>query len=587
MTETPTNYLPPSNFQSAGYPAWPVIDGNQSILDPTGTGDFGNLYVQNTVTAQQFAGPFGPLFYDPRFYGAVGNGTTDDTAAILAAITAMPVGATLDLSHAPVSYVVNQTINFKSGCQYIGKAPTYPAKIRSAAVPTQPDIIVKPGTSLATVISDGVWTGSASTPVASSGILIRGLCIDGTNIAGGTGNGITLLSQASTAEYCEVNNVPGIAVLFTNTNSAGHTTESSPSVATQDECGIYGCRIGSPGVSGIVIQYTTPGGTITDGYIINNIIDMNFSGTGVAMVVQNGADWRVEGNHIYAAPLGAYQLHDFSQGTIAWNRADNWGQNSAAATTYIGFDITVAPFGRTSIVGNRCYTKEAAGAGAGNFLYYQLGPNGNGQVNEVTWSDNACRQVTATTGTSTGYSFGSGTGASSMTVLGITSPLTVDSDGSLSAVPEISGTSVLFPDFVGPVQQAQPANPASTEETVPVMAGLAIELQPALTGAYLVTITGMAGTATATATVTMTGRYGTPYSAAPANGATETGTQFGVQQQAKAPALGEFTAFTITGLITGLTPGSPAWADLTYDTSAAADAASLENLQVIFQEVSS
>jgi hypothetical protein len=56
VTETPVNYLPPANFQPAGYPVWPVDDGNRSVVDPTGTGAYGNLYVQNGVYAPIIGG---------------------------------------------------------------------------------------------------------------------------------------------------------------------------------------------------------------------------------------------------------------------------------------------------------------------------------------------------------------------------------------------------------------------------------------------------------------------------------------------------------------------------------------------------
>jgi hypothetical protein len=86
MTVTPADYLPPANFQSAGYPVWQVIDGNLSIVDPTGTGEYGNLYVAGNIIA---GGMIGGLVVVP-----VSGDTTGvtDTANITAALsTGYPV----------------------------------------------------------------------------------------------------------------------------------------------------------------------------------------------------------------------------------------------------------------------------------------------------------------------------------------------------------------------------------------------------------------------------------------------------------------------------------------------------------------
>jgi len=603
---------------------------------------------------------FAAGLYDPRAYGAVGNGVTPDDAAILAAITAMPQpGGFLNLGGAPTAYTITQPIVIPSGCSVIGSAAAPPGKYRDAPIPTQPNVVVSSGSAIPSVIASPaflapanasytatgnpsvftvsgatVWDGaqvilatgtpptglsnntiyyavnasgsttfslatsvggsalgSGSTtgtisgvPTPDSAILISGLVVDGSGISG-TGNGISLLAGASSIWACGTQNTSGYGILCTNTTSAGTATLTT---AVQDEDGVYFCRVYKPGSHGIFIQYTTPGGTITDGYVMYNIVDQDFDGTGIAIYCQNMADWQVIGNHVYACPVGAYQLYSCNEATIADNRADNWGQNSVSATTYVGFNIEVTPFGRTTIRGNRCYTKESAGGGAGNFIYYQIGPGGTNQANEVEFLDNSCRQVLAgTSGTSTGYSF-SATGSGSLTVIGVNSPLTaeVGTSGTLiSAIPTVSGT-VTFPGYDGSVFQSTPANPASTTSTAPVMAGLAVELQPQVTGKYWVSASGMAGTSTTTAIVTITGRYGTPFSSAPAQGAASTGTTFGVQQTPKAAAAGGFAAFNIMGTITGLTPGTTYWADFAYQTANASDPAFIENIQFLFQECS-
>jgi hypothetical protein len=108
---------------------------------------------------------------------------------------------------------------------------------------------------------------------------------------------------------------------------------------------------------------------------------------------------------------------------------------------------------------------------------------------------------------------------------------------------------------------------------------------PGATGKVLVTVAGVFTTATGSVNMTIAGRYGT--GTAPANGAADTGTAFGSSAAPSfhPPGTAVNGAFTVTGLITGLTVGTAYWLDLSVKTSNASDAASVSNLSVTVVEL--
>lgn len=371
-------------------------------------------------------------------YGAKGDGTTDDTTAIQNALNATPPGGVCLFPPPTVFYLISASLIIRSGRSVLGPAVAPPGKPRSASTPTAPTIKVKNGIgNLDAVISDAAFTGSANPPAPSSAILIRGLVIDGgaanSSPPIGPAHGIALLSSASSVVDCMVQNTQGHGILMTDTSAAGHSSGIS-----QVENGVYRCRIyqsGKAGGNGIYIQAT--GNTNTDGYIYDCIIDNNFTGpsSNWAIQVDNCAGWRAKFNHVYALQGGGYKFLNCDAAWIENNLCDNFGQEGLSGTTYYGYFIQVAPFGRTTIRGNHTQCKEAgqSGNGQGNFIHHYVAAQGTGQVNEVTFEGNSVRQITATNspGTSTGYNFNAQTGGT-LTMHGVDGPLHRRRDHDLS-----------------------------------------------------------------------------------------------------------------------------------------------------------
>lgn len=112
-------------------------------------------------------------------------------------------------------------------------------------------------------------------------------------------------------------------------------------------------------------------------------------------------------------------------------------------------------------------------------------------------------------------------------------------------------------------------NPATTVSTTPVMAGLGAQATPAVLTPKASTrinlsIEGQFAQATSGDGITITCRWGT--GAAPAQGTAASGTQIGNSQTFTAVAAAHSNGFCIGGILTGLTPGTQYWFDLTYQT---------------------
>ena len=129
-----------------------------------------------------------------------------------------------------------------------------------------------------------------------------------------------------------------------------------------------------------------------------------------------------------------------------------------------------------------------------------------------------------------------------------------------------------------------PFNPASTTSTTLVMAGIGQTFTPSFTGKVYVRFLGTSTTATASVICSVQGQYGT--GGAPANGAAVTGTAFTQGTLALKPAIaGSTVPFEISDVITGLTPGTAYWFDLSLSTGNVADAASVASVICYVEEI--
>jgi hypothetical protein len=111
--------------------------------------------------------------------------------------------------------------------------------------------------------------------------------------------------------------------------------------------------------------------------------------------------------------------------------------------------------------------------------------------------------------------------------------------------------------------QANPGNPSGTTSGTAVMAGMGgvCKLTPIYSTRIHITFQAQISNSTSAAFAVMGMRYGT--GTAPANGAAATGTIAANEISYQTSAVNSFAPFSSTAIITGLTPGTAYWFDLT------------------------
>jgi hypothetical protein len=297
----------------------------------------------------------------------------------------------------------------------------------------------------------------------------------------------------------------------------------------------------SHGVSPAIICFQTVNGTVRfdlSGNALANvtatnlhIVELNASGlaSGCALRFDSPAAGQNMGNlHVQVE-----QLHSLASGSTAFCL----GTTTPHAGQILGssvFDIFGAPDATNTanfadIWGtNNQITLHAGGFNTGYTLKLEAGACGN----EVhIWSDQA-------------YSLGS---------------TVINSSGCTNNVVYWNGVLEISP-FAR--SQATPGNPTGTTSTGGVMAGLAGTITPAASGNVLLNINGSASNGTSGDGCTFKLRYGT--GAAPSNAAALTGTVAGNAngQSMTSATGGAQQAIGITAYVTGLTPGTAYWLDV-------------------------
>jgi hypothetical protein len=103
-------------------------------------------------------------------------------------------------------------------------------------------------------------------------------------------------------------------------------------------------------------------------------------------------------------------------------------------------------------------------------------------------------------------------------------------------------------------------NPAGTTSATYVMMGMALVLTPVVATGGWITADGQITNSSNNSETDAVICYGT--GAAPANGDAQTGTIITQPARYKSTAAGDFTPFSLTSVVSGLTAGTPYWFDL-------------------------
>jgi hypothetical protein len=302
-----------------------------------------------------------------RTFGATGNGQSDDTHAIRAAIAATPRGGTVFFP--PGTYIVSQTIALRSNSTYLGSN-------NNASIIQQKD-----HANLFAVLADENFVGNAST--TSGNIEITDLGIDGNSGANKQGHGIVLMSHRALVQHVMVSNTPGSGIVLSDRNAALKVCRDN---AIENR--IEDSTVLQPGEYGVWIIDTNSSGRVTDGYLLNNVV-ANCVGQ-FAMRIERAAGWFIANNHVYHSARNGIYLSHLAGTFFSCNEVDKFGLTSTPPASYVGVQVQYAMgrFRPSVFVGNLCATTEGSYP-QNSFTYYDLNGDQFGQSQIVLIGNSA------------------------------------------------------------------------------------------------------------------------------------------------------------------------------------------------------
>ncbi len=296
---------------------------------------------------------------DVRDYGAKGDNTTDDAAAINAAIVAAPEGGTVYFP--PGIYLVSSTIRLR------------PYRTYSGGGGLTGRTVIKATTGLTdAVMASEAWYSNQTT--CDNPIRIQGLMVNGNNV-GTSVRGIVMLNFWSRITDVQVVSTTGHGIELNDTTRNGTNTITN----SASENTITACRFDSIGGCGI---YQRSGNQQAN--LDGRIESCFFSTIGqYGIRLGRAAGWYVQNNHLYGIAWDAINTDSCYATVITDNYIEDFGganQANPGAPTYgyyNGISLnTILDSGRASMVsGNTVTNNQPSSPSAQRFncLYASAG----------------------------------------------------------------------------------------------------------------------------------------------------------------------------------------------------------------------
>lgn len=271
---------------------------------------------------------------DVTKYGATGNGTTDDTAAIAAAIAACPAGGMVWFP--PGTYLISACLRFVGRRVYRGVGGRAQCSILKAAASVS-------GGALAA--ADG-WYSSAA--VCDSPIMVDGLQFDTSSVA--NLHGLVVYNFWSTFRDLQFVNLSGTSAHGLHVTDKGRNgstvTSNSHSENVYENLRFYDHR------SGAEAFYAESNNGISnqDGHLRNSF----FAGIGGhAIHIGRIAGWSVVDNHLYGiGKNGIYGENGGYATKIQDNYIEDFGNENSASGYYNGIALTMLDTRGSKVSGN-------------------------------------------------------------------------------------------------------------------------------------------------------------------------------------------------------------------------------------------
>jgi parallel beta-helix repeat protein len=311
-------------------------------------------------------------------YGATGNGTTDDTAAIQATIDASTLGSTIYFPTG--TYLISTTIKLLKGRWYEGAG-------KLSAV-----LKMKNATNLNAIAASETWLSSSSV-TSDLPVQVYNLGFDGNkaNQASGAGHGLALISYDTVVENVEIINPRGTGLLVTTKRLNGTEISSG----TSNEQHIFRVTVRNPGAVGIYVEDPTPtSNNAKYGWMRDCVVESSVLN---GIEFDSSIGWNISGNRVSLAGQSGIALGNAGDTVVSSNIVEGFG-TSTAAQTYgalsIGdYSTYISGSGPITCTGNRLsYVsgKAVASTVAGIVCF-----NADSNTASIAISGNSFRDATA------------------------------------------------------------------------------------------------------------------------------------------------------------------------------------------------
>lgn len=282
-------------------------------------------------------------------YGALGNGSHNDTTAIQAALTAAAAVNGSTVMFPSGVFMINATLIYSGQTSIVGAGDSDNGTI----------IRVIGGSALATpMMATNGWYNNSTTgdyPVKISDIKFDG----NSAMSGASGHGLVAMNYQSSFDRLSITAVSGDGFRFTAfTQNGAHITN------TCNECKISRIQVRTCGGRGIFIHDDgTTLNSCTDGFMENCIV----TGAGTLGIdVEMAPGWYVSGCHIYGTGQDGLYMRRCYASSCVNNYIDGYGSGSASFIAGICMEVLD---GRASMcIGNRIGYESSTATGPSHSL---------------------------------------------------------------------------------------------------------------------------------------------------------------------------------------------------------------------------
>lgn len=296
-----------------------------------------------------------PIVTSVKAYGATGNGKTDDAAAINRAIGATPYGGTVWFPAG--TYSVGSTIRLEQGRRYVG-GNAFGSIIQQA-----------PGANLSAVVASAGYVKAAK--ALDDGVTIEDLMIQGASDRNTRGHCLVLMTWRSFVNNVMIAGAPESGIVLSDVNGAGRLPQGSAIENRIENCSVEFCK-----QYGIWVMDHNFSGKVTDGYLLNNVVESNLGPYGIR--IDRAAGWFIENNHVYDSLQSAYRLNQAWCTYFAFNEVDTFGL-AGDAGRYRGFEVNwLLVDGRPSVMLGNISATASQRYPHSQFIHYDIRGNNPG-----------------------------------------------------------------------------------------------------------------------------------------------------------------------------------------------------------------